>query len=100
MEKKIQNAISKIALDRKLGNIISDEDLLLLCDLQDKTIIWDLLLKEQRKINKKNIKLNPKKSINDIYNTQLLYWTICEIDVNDIRKKEFYTSLEQGYKKV
>lgn len=98
MTENIQNAIAKIAHDRLLGNIISDEDLLLLCDLEDKTVVWDLLLKEQKKIKQKDIKENPHKAVNDIYNTQLLYWAICEIDVDDTRKKQFYDSLMKEYK--
>lgn len=98
MKENIQNAIAKIAQDRLLGNIISDDDLITLCELEDKTVVWDLLIKQQKKIKKKDMKENPQKAVNDIYNTQLLYWTICEIDIDEIRKKQFYDSLMEKYK--
>ena len=100
MTKKIEKALENIALDKFLGNIISDDDLLALNDLEDKNVVWNLLINMQSKLSKENNKgkENPNKLVNDIYNMQLLYWAISETSVDDIRKKEFYDSLKKEYR--
>ena len=89
-EKENYEIIKKIVSSLLSGTIIEDELLLKLKNM-DPDYVWNTIACEYKKHNGKA----SKNSVNDIYNLQLIYWTIKNIDVTDERKKVFYDSLNE-----
>lgn len=91
MEEKENYEIIKKIVSSLLSATIIEDELLLKLKNMDPDYVWNTIACEYKKHNSKA----SKNSVNDIYNLQLIYWTIKNIDVTDERKKVFYDSLNE-----
>lgn len=91
MEEKENYKIIKKIVSSLPSRMIIEEELILKLKSMNPDYVWNTIAFKYKKYNGKAF----KNSANDIYNLQLIYWKVINIDLTDERKKVFYNSLNE-----